>query len=141
MKIAVASQADYADIAVLYAEAGYGAAIDAADTVIVAKDDAQLLGVVRLCSEQGVTVLRGMQIRSTVQRQGIGAQLLAACRFGLDQGRSFCLPYSHLISFYGAAGFVVTPSAELPDFLVKRLASYLADGKDVIAMQRLRTVG
>jgi GNAT superfamily N-acetyltransferase len=136
MNIAIANPSDLADITALYAEAGYGAAIDPADTILVAKDEAQLVGVVRLCPEQGVTVLRGMQIRSAYQRQGIGAQLLAACRPYLDQHASYCLPYAYLLPFYGAAGFTVTDNVELPDFLAQRLAFYLARGQAVIAMQR-----
>jgi GNAT superfamily N-acetyltransferase len=140
MNIAIAKPSDLADIAALYAEAGYGAAIDPADTILVVKDDAQLIGVVRLCPEHGAIVLRGMQIRSVYQRQGIGAQLLTACQPYLDQHRSYCLPYAHLLPFYGAAGFTVADNTELPNFLVKRLASYLANGKDVIAMHRLRSL-
>lgn len=136
MNIAVASSSDLADIAALYAEAGYGAPVDPADTVLVAKDEAHLIGVVRLCPEHGVTVLRGMQIRSAYQRQGIGAQLVAACRPYLDQHPSYCLPYAHLQPFYGAAGFTLADNADLPDFLAKRLASYLTNGQAVIAMQR-----
>lgn len=136
MNIVIASSSDLADVAALYAEAGYGAPIDPAATNLVAKDEAQLVGVVRLCPEQGVTVLRGMQIRSAYQRQGIGAQLLAACRPYLDQHPSYCLPYAHLQPFYGAAGFTLADNAELPDFLAQRLASYLAKGQAVIAMQR-----
>jgi GNAT superfamily N-acetyltransferase len=137
MKIGIATPSDYEDIAALYAEAGYGAEVEPADLVIVAKSDGQLAGVVRLCDEHGVIVLRGMQIRRAAQRQGIGAQMLAACRPYLDQRVSYCLPYSHLVSFYGAAGFVVVDGAGLPDFLSRRLASYLRDGKDVIAMRRV----
>lgn len=137
MKIGIATPSDYEDIAALYAEAGYGAAVDPSDLIIVAKSDRQLEGVVRLCEEHGVTVLRGMQIRSAAQRQGIGAQMLAACRPYLDQRESYCLPYSHLVSFYCVAGFAVVDGAGLPDFLSRRLASYVSEGKDVIVMRRV----
>ncbi len=45
--IGIAAPSDYEDIAALYAEAGYGAAVDPADLVIAAKLDAQLAGVGR----------------------------------------------------------------------------------------------
>ncbi len=137
MKIGLATPSDYEDIAALYAEAGYGASPDPADLVIVAKSDGQLAGVVRLCQEHGVTVLRGMQIRIDLQRQGIGAKMLAVCWAYLDQRESYCLPYSHLVSFYGAAGFTVVNDGSLPDFLSRRLASYVSGGRDVIAMRRV----
>ncbi|WP_166454791.1 GNAT family N-acetyltransferase [Duganella aquatilis] len=120
----------------LYAKAGYGAAINPSDMVIVAHSDEQLVGVVRLCTEEGVAVLRGMQVRSAFQRQGIGAQLLRACKPFLDQHISFCLPYAHLLGFYGQAGFETANEADLPDVLAQRLSSYTAQGKDILAMRR-----
>jgi GNAT superfamily N-acetyltransferase len=139
--IAEASPSDRKEVAALYAEAGYGAPIAPLDTVMVARSRGQLVGTVRLCGEHGVTILRGMQIRRGFQRQGIGASLLAACRRHLDQGLAFCLPYAHLTGFYAVAGFEIVAAAELPDFLAQRLASYLAQGQDVLAMGRLMKKG
>ncbi|NYE60177.1 N-acetylglutamate synthase-like GNAT family acetyltransferase [Duganella sp. 1224] len=136
MKITHATPSDHAAIAAFYAEAGYGAALDPADMVIIAEENGQLIGAVRLCAEHGVTVLRGMQIRRDHQRQGIGTRLLAACLPHLNQREAYCLPYAHLASFYGTAGFAMVDSAALPDFLAARLASYLAKGQEVIAMRR-----
>lgn len=81
-------------------------------------------------------VLRGMQVRAGYQRQGIGAMLLAACQPFLEQAGTFCLPYAHLVPFYARLGFAPVHSAALPDFLARRLASYLAQGQDVLAMHR-----
>jgi GNAT superfamily N-acetyltransferase len=123
-------------IATLYAEAGYGAAVGEQDTVLVVKQGTLLLGVVRLCPEGGVLVLRGMQVRREHQGQGIGARLLAACHAHLAGMESFCLPYAHLERFYGAAGFARVGAGALPDFLALRLAAYRAREQDVIAMRR-----
>ncbi|MGG7604173.1 GNAT family N-acetyltransferase [Massilia sp. BKSP1R2A-1] len=123
-------------IAGLYAEAGYGAALGADDTVIVAKAGATLAGVVRLCAEEGVTVLRGMQVRAACQGQGIGARLLAACVPHMAKNATFCLPYTHLEHFYAAAGFARVHGAALPAILNQRLAAYRERGQDVIAMRR-----
>lgn len=131
-----AGQADYDEIASLYAEARYGAAIGMDDTVLVARSSVQIIGAVRLCPEQGVMVLRGMQIRTAFQRQGIGARLLAACQPYLDRGEAFCLPYTHLKAFYALSGFEPVHTAALPDFLAERLASYRMNGQDVLAMRR-----
>jgi N-acetylglutamate synthase-like GNAT family acetyltransferase len=134
--IAERGPADLADIAALYAEAGYGAAIDAADKILVARADGELAGVVRLCTEEGVAVLRGLQVRAGFQRQGIGSRLLAACGPWLSLREAFCLPYTHLVDFYAAAGFVLVSSEALPGFLARRLDSYLAKGQQVLAMRR-----
>ncbi|GAB3383053.1 GNAT family N-acetyltransferase [Massilia agri] len=123
-------------IARLYAEAGYGAVPGADDTVIVAKLGATLVGVARLCPEEGVTVLRGMQVSKAFQGQGIGARLLAACVPHMAQSDTFCLPYTHLEHFYAAAGFAPIHGAGLPGFLAQRLAAYRGRGQDVMAMRR-----
>lgn len=141
IQIGEASPSERLEVAKLYAEAGYDAPIDPSDTVMVATCGGQLLGAVRLCSEHGVTVLRGMQIGSSVQRQGIGSGLLAACQPRLDRGPAFCLPYSYLIGFYAVAGFEVVGAAGLPDFLARRLDGYLARGLDVVAMRRKANEG
>jgi GNAT superfamily N-acetyltransferase len=136
MEIAEAGPVDLADIAELYSEAGYGAVIDPSDTILVARHGGQLAAVVRLCAEEGVTVLRGMQVRAAFQRLGIGSRLLAACVPWLERRSAFCLPYAHLVDFYAAAGFAPVAADVLPDFLVRRLSAYLAKGQQVLAMRR-----
>lgn len=139
--IAEATSAQRLEVAELYAEVGYDAPIDPSDTVMVASSHGQLIGAVRLCREHGVTVLRGMQIRSELQRQGIGTRLLAACLPHLGRGPAFCLPYSYLTTFYEAVGFEVVGAAGLPDFLARRLDGYLVRGLDVVAMWRKANEG
>lgn len=135
--ICEASRQDRQDVAELYKEAGYGAAVQPGDTVIVAKAAGRVVGAVRLCAEEQVTVLRGMQVKEAFQRQGIGFMLLRACQPYLEQEVAFCLPYTHLVSFYSAADFQVVSGEKLPAFLAQRLASYLAGGQQVLAMRRM----
>ncbi len=123
-------------IADLYREAGYGASVGADDTVIVAKAGAVLVGVVRLCPEEGVLVLRGMQVRTSFQGQGIGRRLLDACVPHMTKTEAYCLPYSHLERFYAAAGFARVHGGGLPGFLADRLAAYRERAQDVMAMRR-----
>lgn len=136
IEILEAAPGDLASVANLYAAAGYGAPVDPADTVIVAKLPGRVVGAVRLCPEHGVTVLRGMQVEPALQRQGLGGRLLAACLPRLAGRQAFCLPYAHLEGFYGAAGFETVGPQALPAFLADRLAGYRAGGQDVIAMRR-----
>lgn len=136
MQIAIAAAENLAGVAALYAAAGYGAPVDPADTVIVARLIGRIVGAVRLFPEHGVTVLRGMQVNPAFQRQGLGARLLAACLPHLAGREVFCLPYSHLAGFYAAAGFETVDEHALPGFLAARLAGYRAGGQDLIAMRR-----
>ncbi len=134
--VGLAQSVELPMVEALYAAAGYGGGIGTQDFVIVARHAGQIVGAARLCPEQGLTVLRGMQVSAQHQRQGIGARLLAACTGYLDQGPAFCLPYAHLAAFYGAARFVSIDQAVMPDFLARRMATYLARGQDIIAMRR-----
>jgi GNAT superfamily N-acetyltransferase len=137
VEIAVGREGELAEVAAFYEECGYDGAIGASDMILLARVASQLVGVVRLCTEESVTVLRGMQVHRRYQRRGIGSQLLDACVPFLDARPSFCLPYSHLVSFYGAVSFEVAQPSQLPSFLAARFALYLAEGRDVLPMHRM----
>ena len=124
----------------IYAEYDYPTPIRDTDLVFVAYVDEQPAGVVRLCDEESVTVLRGMRVLPQYQRQGVGTQLLQACVPALDKRTSYCIPYLHLVHFYAFAGFVVAQPEEVPAFLAERLAAYRREGKDVLLMKRIAAV-
>lgn len=126
LECVAAAPSDLDQVVRLYAAAGYRGGVDPLDVVLVAKTIGAVIGAVRLCREEGVIVLRGMQVQPACQRQRVGARLLAACGPVLAQGMAFCLPYRHLAGFYAAAGFEVVGADGLPDFLARRLASYLS---------------
>ena len=136
-EVTVASTSEFPEVATFYATCGYDGGISQADTVLVSRICGQLVGVVRLCPQEGVVVLRGMQVHPAFRRQGVGSGLLSACIPFLNAGRTFCLPYTHLVSFYGGAGFSIVEPSELPAFLAARLSSYLASGQQVLAMCRM----
>jgi GNAT superfamily N-acetyltransferase len=134
--IALAAPAELDEVRAFYARAGYGGTVAEQDVTLVARVDGRLVGVVRLCPESGITVLRGMQVDPAHQRSGLGRRMLAACRPWLERGPACCLPYEHLIPFYALAGFEVASPAQLPEFLAERLARYRAAGQRVLAMHR-----
>lgn len=127
---------ELAAVRAFYERAGYGGGAADADLTFAAKVGDRLVGVVRLCEEDGIIVLRGMHIDPACQRQGIGRALLMHCAPHLDAGAAYCLPYAHLAGFYGQAGFVPVEPEAIPVFLRKRLAAYLASGQQVLAMHR-----
>ena len=136
IEIGIAQESDFSQIDELYVAAGYGGGVSENDKVMVARLGDHVVGVVRLRPEEGVTVLRGMQIVYDLQRKGIGAGMLRACAGYLDEATAYCLPYSHFTQFYGAASFEAIGAAELPGFLAARLSSYLPRRQDVVAMRR-----
>ena len=121
-----------------YAERQYRGGIGPEDMVLLAERDGDLVGIVRLAPEEGVTMLRGMQVHPSVQRQGIGKQLLAAVARVLGTQACFCIPYAHLVDFYGGIGFAPIAPANAPPFLRLRLEGYQrrADGKEYLLMYR-----
>lgn len=123
-------------VAAFYAAAGYGGGVSRSDTVLCAESGARLVGVARLCEEQGDTVLRGMQVHPDFQRRGVGKLLLTHCAPHLRKRMAWCLPYEHLARFYARAGFAVVQPSDLPAFLAERQARYLAQGQRVLAMRR-----
>jgi N-acetylglutamate synthase-like GNAT family acetyltransferase len=69
---------DISRVLKFYAERRYGGGIRPEDALLLAEHDGELIGIVRLTTEEGVAVLRGMQVHPRFQRQGIGKRLLAA---------------------------------------------------------------
>jgi dATP pyrophosphohydrolase len=129
-----AHSGDLPRIARFYAELGYDGGVAEEDIVFIAEVTGRLVGAVRLATEHGVRVLRGMQVAPSHQRQGIGRALLRRLVELLGSEPCFCLPYAELTGFYGSAGFALAERAELPEFLLQRLEQYLAAGKYVVPM-------
>src|SRR6266480_1135457 len=121
-----------------YAERRYGGGMRPEDVVLLAERNGELVGIVRLATEEGVVVLRGMQVDPRFQRQGIGKRLLATVAQELDGKGCFCIPYAHLVGFYGGIGFHVMEPAKAPTFLRQRLEKYRdrGDGNDYLIMRR-----
>jgi GNAT superfamily N-acetyltransferase len=129
---------DISRVVNFYAERRYGGGIRPEDAVLLAERDGDLVGIVRLAAEEGVVVLRGMQVHRGFQRQGIGRRLLASVARELDGRGCFCIPYAHLVGSYGGIGFHVIEPAKAPTFLRLRLERYQnrGDGKEYLIMRR-----
>jgi GNAT superfamily N-acetyltransferase len=111
-------------VATFYRSTGYTGQAQPSDRVFVAVDGEEWLAIVRLALENGVTVLRGMRVLPSHQRRGIGRELLRASCETLDGQPCYCLPFVHLVGFYGQAGFREIDPAGAPRFLTERLADY-----------------
>jgi N-acetylglutamate synthase-like GNAT family acetyltransferase len=138
IEIRHATAEDISRVLNFYAERRYGGGIRPEDSVLLAEHDGELVGIVRLTAEEGVVVLRGMQVQPRFQRQGIGKRLLATVAQELEGRGCFRIPYVHLVGFYGGIGFRPIEPAKAPTFLRLRLERYQArgDGKEYLIMRR-----
>jgi GNAT superfamily N-acetyltransferase len=135
MTIRRAAISEFEGVRQHYAECGYGGGAADDDLVVVAFDTG-IAGVVRICREKGVNVLRGMQVKPAHQRMGLGSQMLRYLQDNLEMDGCYCLPYQHLKAFYGQIDFEEISPEEAPDFINERLKKYLSKGgKEVVIMQ------
>jgi N-acetylglutamate synthase-like GNAT family acetyltransferase len=132
-----ARQEEFEKIVAFYRDNDYRATIDSADIFVVAENEGALCGVVRICEEQDVLILRGMRFCEGVRRQGIGTHLLETVEALIGKRECFCIPHRYPGPFYGHIGFVEIEEKEAPLFLRERAATYRsAYGLDVILMRR-----
>ena len=136
ISIRKAARAEYPDVRAFYQKCGYSRGITDLDTVLVADRGDSLLGAVRLCPDQRIVVLRGMQVLPEHQRQGVGTSLLERCLPIIGKSECYCIPWAYLEHFYSTGGFKRCKREEAPGFLEDRLSAYLANGLDVILMRR-----
>ncbi len=99
-----------------YAERRYGGGIRPEDAVVLAERDGELVGIVRLAAEEGVVVLRGMQVHPRLQRQGIGRRLLATVAQELDGRRLLLHPVCASRRFLSRNRVPRDRTGEGPDF-------------------------
>lgn len=135
IRIREASTELHAAVRAVYDKCGYRHAVKAQDIVLAAMRRDEPIGVVRLCHEDGVMVLRGMHVLPEHQRQGVGCMLLDECRARLGDSPCYCIPWRHLQAFYAKAGFIRLDAEDAPRFLRRRHARYLGEGHDVILMR------
>lgn len=123
-----------------YAANGYAALLSPDDVIIVAEEDGNVCGALRLCLERDVLVLRGMRVGQRVRRRGIGTMLLKAAQSLIHDRDCYCIPHRHLRDFYTQIGFREIRPVDAPSFLRDRMEEYRSRyGLDAILMQRQAT--
>jgi GNAT superfamily N-acetyltransferase len=138
LRIRAAAATEIGLVRAKYAEWHYDGAVTAQETVLLAECAEALLGMVRQTYEHGTVMLRGMQVDPAARGTGIGTALLQAFVARLGGRECYCLPYSHLMNFYGKQGFEPCAPTAAPPFLRQRLQQYRARGLDVVIMRRRR---
>jgi GNAT superfamily N-acetyltransferase len=135
-QIRIARPDEHSRVLSVYAALGYRRTIDPADTVWLATKAEDAVGIVRIAAEHGTLVLRGMRIAEQARRQRVGTRMLQAIVEWLGDRECYCVPYPHLVGFYGQIGFAALEPAAAPVFLAERLADYRRSGEEVILMRR-----
>lgn len=137
MSFRLATPAQRLEAQAFYDLCGYaGTEIAPHDRVLLARRGDQLVGIVRLCPENGFCCLRGMQVLPDYRRLGIGSQLLGYLLPLIGEEPCLSLPFRHLERFYGQIGLQRLALADLPGVLQQRMQAYQTLGIDVIAMGR-----
>jgi GNAT superfamily N-acetyltransferase len=136
IQIRIARSDEHSRVIAVYAALGYRRTIDPADTVWLAERANDVVGIVRVAAEQGTLVLRGMRIAEHVRRQHLGTRMLRAVAEWLGDRECYCVPYPHLVGFYGLIGFVPLEPPAAPAFLAERLVEYRGSGQEVILMRK-----
>jgi N-acetylglutamate synthase-like GNAT family acetyltransferase len=125
---------EYPEVAIHYKACNYNGGVQDNDKVVIAVDK-QIIGAVRICTENGINVLRGMQVNPAWQRKGVGSAMLKFLPDQVDMDGCYCLPYKHLKSFYRSIGFEEISTQDAPEFLAERLQKYLSSGnKEIVIM-------
>ena len=121
-----------------YVKCGYGGTFSGSDDVFYVVENDRLSGVVRIALENGILILRGMQVLPTLRGKQIGRKLLSYMVDNISQIKApcYCLPHDHLARFYGDAGFIMADPKDVPEFLIKRQLKYTEQGLNIDLMVR-----
>ena len=138
MQLLKAKAYELNQLADFYTLCGYGGAFNSEDTVFYLLQNKTLSAVVRIAEEEGHWVLRGMQVLPDLRGQQLGKTLLKYMLPELSQNQRpcYCLPHSHLVRFYGEAGFVIAAPINSPNFLINRKQKYHKQGLSIELMVR-----
>ena len=74
--IGKAEESDFEDLLAFYKSVEYSQPISGTDQLVFAKCEHLIVGVLRIVTEHGHLVLRGMQVEKQYQREGIGTRML-----------------------------------------------------------------
>ena len=119
-----------------YKSVGYSGGIQDSDIVILSRQDSDVVGMTRLCEEEGVFVLRGLYVAESLRGTGLGTKLLHAASRTIGKRECWGVPFRNLVEFYSSAGFIEYKESGAPEFLVERIKKYISEGMDVVLVKR-----
>lgn len=102
----------------------YMGTIKPGDDPLVAVDQGEIVGVVRIAREQGAQILRGMFIDEAQRGAGLGTRMIRDLERRMSDAPCWVICGPQHIRFYGQIGFKLTADEEAPAFLQERVAFY-----------------
>lgn len=99
--------------------------MDGSELTLIAEDNKKFIGVVRLVTENGIKVMRGMFVDEPYQHRGIGKRFIALMNEELYSSECYCICKSHLENFVGDAGFKKIEPSDAPPHLFERYKKYM----------------
>ncbi|MBS1624165.1 MAG: GNAT family N-acetyltransferase [Bacteroidetes bacterium] len=119
------AHADITEVKAFYEKTTYrnSNSIAYSDQIVLAEIGAEKVGILRICTEQGSTVLRGFNILPEYQRLGIGTLMLRRAVIELENLDCYLICKRQLNPFYEPFGFRQCRSG-VPDFLLERRSQY-----------------
>lgn len=136
LKIFEADTSHLADLNKFYIKQGYHSDWSDSERAFITIHDNQIVGAVKVESNNGVSILRGMYLGKEFQGGGLGTAFIKHIEPILDETVSYCMPFSHLADFYGKIGFKIVSPESYPAFLADRYNDYESKGYQIIAMCR-----
>jgi len=134
--IELAELTDFNAVLDLYSSCKCKGVIDPRDTIVIARNNKKLIGAARLCVENEMNILRGMQIVPSMQRQKIGSKMLYFCLPLMQKQTTYCISYSHLTNFYNQIGFQLISENEMPITIKNKFLKDRSRGQEVVPMMR-----
>jgi GNAT superfamily N-acetyltransferase len=138
VKVRTALPDEFERVAAFYRRSAYKPSIARDDLFVLAVEQDRICGALRLVTEEGTAVLRGMRVAPDRQREGVGTRMLEHAAAILGERECYCIPHRRLRGFYGQVGFAEIALGEAPSVLQDRWKQYTDEfALDVILMRRL----
>ena len=128
---------ELADVLAFYTSCQYTGGAKEDDVIICAEENKKIIGIVRYSIEHDVHMLRGMMVDEKFHRRGVGRRLLEHFDSLVGNQTCYCIPFRHLINFYGIIGFKEVDHQHAPEHLNERLSAYKSRHLNMIIMKRL----
>lgn len=128
---------DFAKAQEFYRSMDYTQDLDEANLFYAAFYQDKIVGQVRLVRENGILLLRGMQVKGEFQFLGIGTRLIQMLEKDIGNEICYCIPYGWLEKFYSQIGFqIVDDFMAVPQWLSERFEKYLEQNQEFVLMRR-----